>query len=112
MMVRFRFLSSEAMWLWRDCMADLQSVVIHRRGRRTSPVVEGQTWIGSSHPSGIRSSMVGFYRRDCLYPVLVSSAAYQVAYWKLYDAVAGLLHCGADEALANTSESAAIGRSQ
>ena len=37
------------------------------------------------------AELVGFARRDGWHPVLASPGAYQVAYWKLYDAVAGLL---------------------
>jgi hypothetical protein len=35
--------------------------------------------------------LVGFAGRNHRHPILGGSAAYQVAYWKLYDAVAGLL---------------------
>jgi hypothetical protein len=37
------------------------------------------------------AELVGFARKGRWHPVLVSVGAYQVAYWKLYDAVAGLL---------------------
>jgi hypothetical protein len=37
------------------------------------------------------SELVGFAVRSCRHPALFGSGAYEVAYWKLYDAVAGLL---------------------
>ena len=37
------------------------------------------------------AALVGFARNGRRHPVLGSAEAYQVAYWKLYDAVAGLL---------------------
>ena len=42
------------------------------------------------------TELVGFARYGRGHPVLSSSEAYQVAYWKLYDAVAGLLPIRAD----------------
>jgi len=42
------------------------------------------------------ADLVGFARNDRRHPVLGSAEAYQVAYWKLYDAVAGLLPIRAD----------------
>jgi hypothetical protein len=43
-------------------------------------------------PIGNRlSGLVGFAARNHGHPVLASANAYDVAYWKLYDAVAGLL---------------------
>ena len=42
------------------------------------------------------AELVGFARNDRRHPVLRSAEAYQVAYWKLYDAVAGLLPTRAD----------------
>jgi len=42
------------------------------------------------------TELVGFARNDRRHPVLRSAEAYQVAYWKLYDAVAGLLPTRAD----------------
>jgi hypothetical protein len=39
--------------------------------------------------------LVGFAGRHQRHPVLGSAGPYQVAYWKLYDAVAGLLPCRA-----------------
>jgi hypothetical protein len=44
--------------------------------------------------SPIRNSLgelVGFAGKNHAHPILGSLDAYQVAYWKLYDAVAGLL---------------------
>jgi hypothetical protein len=43
--------------------------------------------------------LVGFAGKNHRHPILGSSGAYQVAYWKLYDAVAGLLprRAGAEE---------------
>jgi hypothetical protein len=35
--------------------------------------------------------LVGFSGKNCRHPILGSPGAYQVVYWKLYDAVAGLL---------------------
>jgi hypothetical protein len=37
------------------------------------------------------AELVGFAGRNHRHPILGGSGAYQVAYWKLYDAVAGLL---------------------
>jgi hypothetical protein len=37
------------------------------------------------------SDLIGFSGKHHRHPLLGSTAAYQVAYWKLYDAVAGLL---------------------
>jgi hypothetical protein len=48
------------------------------------------------------SKLVGFAGKKCLHPVLGSAGAYDVAYWKLYDAVAGLLPVrpsGSEEAM-------------
>jgi hypothetical protein len=42
------------------------------------------------------TELVGFAGRHHRHRVLDSTGAYQVAYWKLYDAVAGLLPCRAD----------------
>jgi hypothetical protein len=44
--------------------------------------------------------LVGFAGHNHRHPVLGSTGAYEVAYWRLYDAVAGLLpeHAGATEA--------------
>ena len=47
---------------------------------------------------GTLAELVGFARNGRGHPVLVSLGAYQVAYWKLYDAVAGLLPCQAGRA--------------
>ena len=47
---------------------------------------------------GTLAELVGFARNSRWHPVLVSPGAYQVAYWKLYDAVAGLLPCQAGSA--------------
>jgi hypothetical protein len=44
------------------------------------------------------TELIGFAGGRHRHPVLGSPGAYQVAYWKLYDAVAGLLPCGADGA--------------
>jgi hypothetical protein len=41
------------------------------------------------------SGLVGFAGRSCRHRVLSSSGAYEIAYWKLYDAVAGLLPAAA-----------------
>ena len=47
----------------------------------------------------ILTELVGFAGRHHRHPVLGNAGAYQVAYWKLYDAVAGLLpdHSGKKE---------------
>jgi hypothetical protein len=42
------------------------------------------------------TELVGFTRKNCRLPILASTEAYQVAYWKLFDAVAGLLPIHAD----------------
>ena len=44
------------------------------------------------------TELIGFAGGHHRHPVLGSAGAYQVAYWKLYDAVAGLLPCSADYA--------------
>jgi hypothetical protein len=50
-------------------------------------------------------SIVGFGGRHHRHPVLGSAGAYEVAYWKLHEAVAGLLPrpAGATEATAETN---------
>jgi hypothetical protein len=40
------------------------------------------------------SGLVGLTRKNQGHPVLASAQAYEVAYWKLYDAVAGMLPVG------------------
>ena len=42
------------------------------------------------------AELVGSAAKNSPHPVLGRRGAYQVAYWKLYDAVAGLLPCRAD----------------
>jgi hypothetical protein len=47
------------------------------------------------------AALIGFAGKNYSHPVLGSAGAYEVAYWKLYDAVAGLLSgraAGAQEA--------------
>jgi hypothetical protein len=43
--------------------------------------------------------VVGFSSRNHRHPILGTTAAYEVAYWKLFDAVVGLLPGPADTAL-------------
>jgi hypothetical protein len=42
------------------------------------------------------SELVGFAGKNHQHPVLGSVGAFEVAYWRLYDAVSGLLPCRAD----------------
>ena len=58
--------------------------------------------------------LIGFTGKYHLHPVLGSTGAYQVAYWKLYDAVAGLVPGragGAPEAAAPGEDNGLIGSS-
>jgi hypothetical protein len=41
------------------------------------------------------TGLIGFFGKHNRHPILGSAGAYEVAYWKLYDAVAGLLPCHA-----------------
>ena len=46
------------------------------------------------------AALIGFAGKHHRHPVLGSAGAYEVAYWKLYDAVARLLVCPAESASA------------
>ena len=63
------------------------------RARHLAPAC--RTWADVAPAfSPIREALlelVGFAGRNHRHPILGSCSAYQVAYWKLYDAVAGLL---------------------
>jgi hypothetical protein len=49
------------------------------------------------------AGLVGFAGKHHRHPVLGSAGAYEVAYWRLYDAVAGLLPGRAGETVAAPS---------
>jgi hypothetical protein len=68
----------------------LQSARSVGAGCRNWPDVEG----AFSPFRNTLVSMVGFGGRNHRHPVLGSPGAYEVAYWKLYDAVSGLLPRG------------------
>ena len=63
------------------------------QGRQAAPACRAWSDVGRAF-SPIREALVelvGFAGRNHRHPILGGAAAYQVAYWKLYDAVAGLL---------------------